>query len=132
MNRIKTKLPGLLILLLPAICIFARDRNDKQIWFNKPAKLWDNEGLPIGNGRMGAMMIGGIKTDSIQFNEISLWSGDNNWDGGYDTGDHGFGSYRNFGEFVIEFDYSERVTNYKRALNIITGIHTTSFISKDN
>ena len=78
MNRIKTKLPGLLILLLSAICIFARDRNDKQIWFNKPAKLWDNEGLPIGNGRMGAMMIGGIKTDSIQFNEISLWSGDNN------------------------------------------------------
>ncbi|WP_276504050.1 glycoside hydrolase N-terminal domain-containing protein [Terrimonas pollutisoli] len=58
------------------------------LWYTQPASKWDEEGLPIGNGRMGAMMMSGVKTDSVQFNEISLWSGDNNWDGSYDTGDH--------------------------------------------
>lgn len=129
----KIKSIALLSLLLFATAVvYAGDnkgKGEKKIWFDQPAKRWDEEGLPIGNGRIGAMMMGGIKTDSVQFNEISLWSGDNNWDGGYNTGDHGFGSYRNFGEFVIDFDYNEQVTKYKRGLNITTGIQTTSFVN---
>jgi len=98
-----------------------------KLWYNHPAKKWDAEALPIGNGRMGAMLFGGIKTEHIQFNEQSLWSGDNNWDGEYETGDHGFGSYRNFGELVVDFNHVDVATEYERSLNITTGIHTTSF-----
>lgn len=98
-----------------------------ELWYTKPAAKWDSEALPIGNGRMGAMLYGGVKKETIQFNEQSLWSGDNNWDGDYETGDHGFGSYRNFGEFVIDFNHGDAATKYQRALNIQTGVHTTFF-----
>ncbi|MDF2191632.1 glycoside hydrolase N-terminal domain-containing protein [Paraflavitalea sp. CAU 1676] len=99
----------------------------QQIWFAKPASHWEREALPIGNGRMGAMLFGGVGKDHIQFNEQSLWSGDNNWDGKYETGDRGFGSYRNFGDLWVEFNDSSAVTNYKRSLDIGTGVHTTTF-----
>lgn len=103
----------------------------KVLWYTHPAQKWESEALPIGNGRMGAMLYGGVGTDRIQFNEQSLWSGDNNWDGEYETGEHGFGSYRNFGEMVIGFkgidSLGEGATNYRRSLNIQTGIHSTSF-----
>jgi alpha-L-fucosidase 2 len=45
-----------------------------RIWFDRPAVNW-NEALPIGNGRMGAMIYGGVVTEHIQFNEQTLWSG---------------------------------------------------------
>jgi alpha-L-fucosidase 2 len=70
---------------------------------NMPVTAWASGALPIGNGRMGAMLFGGVAKERIQFNEQSLWSGDNNWDGGYDCGDHGFGSYRTFGDLFVDF-----------------------------
>ena len=75
----------------------------RSLWYARPASVWGKEALPIGNGRLGAMLFGGLTLDRIQFNEISLWSGDNNWDGEYECGDHGFGSYRNFGDLFVEF-----------------------------
>ena len=114
------------LLLMPSIT-YADKGKGLKLWYKQPATIWHAEGLPIGNGRIGAMMMGGIKADSVQFNEISLWSGDNNWDGGYDTGDHGFGSYRNFGQFVVEFNDGGSVKDYERSLNIATGIQTTSY-----
>ena len=59
------------------------------LWYAKPANVWSKEALPIGNGRLGAMLFGGAAVERIQFNEISLWSGDNNWGGKYECGDHG-------------------------------------------
>ncbi|MCH5598765.1 glycoside hydrolase family 95 protein [Niabella ginsengisoli] len=47
---------------------------DLQLWYDKPATKWV-EALPIGNGRLGAMIFGGIKDDRIQFNEETLWTG---------------------------------------------------------
>ncbi|MGY0036402.1 glycoside hydrolase family 95 protein [Pedobacter sp. NJ-S-72] len=85
------------------------------------------DALPIGNGRMGAMIYGGIAHERIQFNEQSLWSGDNNWDGEYETGDHGFGSYRDFGELLISFTGQSANADYTRSLDLFTGIHKTSF-----
>ncbi len=125
MSRIQQSLT--IALLLITISSQANPGKPLKLWYRQPAIKWDAEALPIGNGRMGAMLFGGIQHERIQFNEQSLWSGDNNWDGGYDTGDHGFGSYRNFGEFVLDFDHSGVAKKYQRALNIITGIHTTSF-----
>src|SRR6187399_2051915 len=89
------------ILLLMAISSFAQNGSQPKLWYTQPAQKWEPEALPIGNGRMGAMLYGGIKKERIQFNEQSLWSGDNNWDGAYDCGDHGFGAYRNFGDLTI-------------------------------
>ncbi|MEN8117164.1 MAG: glycoside hydrolase family 95 protein [Bacteroidota bacterium] len=47
---------------------------DLKLWYNKPAEKW-TEALPVGNGRLGAMIFGGIKTERIQLNEESLWTG---------------------------------------------------------
>lgn len=44
------------------------------LWYRRPAKNWD-EALPIGNGRLGAMIFGGIEGERIQLNEDTLWSG---------------------------------------------------------
>lgn len=44
------------------------------LWYNKPASDW-NSALPIGNGKLGAMIFGGTVTEQIQINEETLWSG---------------------------------------------------------
>ena len=44
------------------------------LWYDKPANGW-TQALPVGNGRLGAMIYGGKTTDTIQFNEETLWSG---------------------------------------------------------
>ena len=44
------------------------------LWYNQPAKEW-NEALPIGNGRLGAMIFGRPDTELIQLNEETLWTG---------------------------------------------------------
>ena len=48
--------------------------NTNKITFNTPSKDW-NEALPVGNGRMGAMVYGGIYTDVLQMNNDSIWYG---------------------------------------------------------
>lgn len=50
-------------------------QQDLKLWYKQPAQKW-TEALPIGNGRMGAMIFGGVATDRIQFNEESLWTGE--------------------------------------------------------
>ncbi|RXK57988.1 glycoside hydrolase family 95 protein [Lacibacter luteus] len=48
---------------------------DLKLWYNKPAVKW-TEALPIGNGRLGAMVFGAIDNDHLQFNEETLWTGE--------------------------------------------------------
>ncbi len=105
----------------------AKKDDSLELWYVQPAQDWSANALPIGNGRLGAMLFGGVDNERIQFNEQSLWSGDNNWDGAYETGDHGFGSYRDFGEINLEFKISGKSEAYTRSLNIISGVHTTNF-----
>ncbi|MBL8994077.1 MAG: glycoside hydrolase family 95 protein, partial [Spirochaetia bacterium] len=45
-----------------------------QLWYDRPASNW-NEALPLGNGRLGAMVFGGAANERIQLNEDTLWSG---------------------------------------------------------
>ncbi|MBO9618444.1 MAG: glycoside hydrolase N-terminal domain-containing protein [Niabella sp.] len=120
------KMIAFVALLLSAGTVLSQEH--PAIWFAKPGLKWDAEGLPIGNGRIGAMLMGGVANDTLQFNEQSLWSGDNNWDGAYETGDHGFGSYRNFGALVVSFDGNKNGSGYRRSLDLIDGIYTASFI----
>jgi alpha-L-fucosidase 2 len=44
------------------------------LWFTQPATLWQ-DAIPVGNGRLGAMIFGGVKSERIALNEDSLWSG---------------------------------------------------------
>ncbi len=79
---------GLLISITACVCSFAsigRAANTL-IWFDHPATDWEKEALPIGNGRIGAMVFGGIESDRIQFSEKSLWTGGPGAEGGYDFG----------------------------------------------
>lgn len=48
---------------------------DLRLWYKQPAVKW-TEALPVGNGRIGAMLFGGVENDRIQFNEETLWSGE--------------------------------------------------------
>jgi hypothetical protein len=45
------------------------------LWYDRPASYW-TEALPLGNGRLGAMVFGGIKKELIQLNEDTLWTGE--------------------------------------------------------
>ena len=76
--------------------------------------------LPIGNGHLGAMIYGGVQEEHIQFNEDSVWIGDET-----DTG-----SYQAFGDLFINFDKAhnaEQVSDYRRELNIDKALHTITY-----
>ncbi|MDM1293632.1 glycoside hydrolase family 95 protein [Sphingobacterium sp. N143] len=65
----------LLYSFLSFFCLWPTDRLLAQyrVWFDHPAKQWE-EALPIGNGRMGAMVYGDALNEEIQFNEETLWT----------------------------------------------------------
>lgn len=66
--------------------IFAQSQTLK-LSYDFPAKDWESEALPLGNGNMGCMVFGDVAEDIIQMNEHSLWSGgpgkNENYDGGH-------------------------------------------------
>ena len=68
----KIKYPLIIILQLNVISAFTQDL---KLWYKQPAEKW-TEALPIGNGRIGAMVFGGIAQDRIQLNEETLWTGE--------------------------------------------------------
>ncbi|HEY1113064.1 MAG TPA: glycoside hydrolase N-terminal domain-containing protein, partial [Chitinophagaceae bacterium] len=51
------------------------ESKDLLLWYRQPAAKW-TEALPIGNGRLGAMIFGGVEQERIQFNEETLWTGE--------------------------------------------------------
>src|SRR5512132_3799957 len=48
---------------------------DLRLWYTRAAANW-NEALPIGNGRLGAMVFGGAAEEHLQLNEDSVWAGE--------------------------------------------------------
>jgi alpha-L-fucosidase 2 len=52
----------------------AKKNLHNRLWYQQPARDWV-EALPVGNGRLGAMIFGGIVEERVQFNEDTLWSG---------------------------------------------------------
>ena len=49
-------------------------KRDMVLWYNQPGEKW-LDGLPIGNGYMGAMVFGRVQNERIALNETSFWSG---------------------------------------------------------
>ena len=57
-----------------------RIEHDLRLWYTRPAERWV-EALPVGNGRLGAMVYGGVRRERLQLNEDTLWSGGpKDWD----------------------------------------------------
>ncbi len=46
----------------------------RELWYRQPAKVWE-EALPLGNGRLGAMVFGNVEAERLQVNEESVWYG---------------------------------------------------------
>jgi len=128
--------------------------NHLKLWYRKPAAEWV-EALPIGNGRLGGMVFGGIKHERIQLNEDTLWSGHPNDPNNYEAAayldevrelnfagryadaqalieQHMLGpwveSYQSMGDLRLEFDGEECVEDYRRELDLQEAVFRTSFV----
>lgn len=74
-------LSAALLMFLPYLS--AAQSSNLQLWYDKPAQIWE-ETLPLGNGRLGMTPDGGVSKEKIVLNDITLWSGSpqdaNNYD----------------------------------------------------
>ena len=78
---------------------------DNVLWYLQPAGYSINEGLPVGNGKLGGLIDGAPKVERVVLNEISLWTGDEKTaTGGYDQ----MGSYQTLG--ILSVDTTARAS----------------------
>jgi len=86
------------------------------LWYDKPASGW-LEALPVGNGSLGGMVFGGTDKERIQFNEQTLWTGD----------EIKMGNYQPFGDLFIDSPDLANATGYRRKLDLSEAVHQTAF-----
>ena len=124
------------------------------LWYKQPAKIWE-DALPVGNGRLGAMVYGGVSQERITLNEDSIWAGPpipevkENVSGTIDEvrkllfeGKYlkaqnlqqsimperiSPRSYQPLSEMVLGFGHTGEAKNYQRDLNLDTAIATTRY-----
>lgn len=65
----------ILVVLATLLPLYAQPVCETCLWYRQPAKQWV-EALPVGNGRLGAMIFGGVERERIQFNEDTVWTGE--------------------------------------------------------
>lgn len=139
-------------LLLSGSCFAAEGR--LTLWYDKPAQRWE-EALPVGNGRLGAMVFGGIGAERIQLNDETIWAGPpvpqphdgirpamaearRAWFAGDFAAAHKVlqaavpprispRSYQTLGDLHLKLDGAEKPGSYRRQLDLDTGIATTRF-----
>jgi alpha-L-fucosidase 2 len=124
------------------------------LWYRQPAQKW-TEALPVGNGRLGAMVFGGVTNEVLQLNEDTLWAGgpyDPNspdalaalpevrqliFDGKYRDAAKLIGEkvmarplrqmpYQTVGDLTLSFPV-EKAEHYQRDLNLDTAIASVTF-----
>jgi alpha-L-fucosidase 2 len=127
------------------------------LWYQSPAKQW-TEALPIGNGRLGAMVFGGVAQEKLQLNEDTLWAGGpydpNNtntltllpearkliFDGKYAEAQKLIGdkmmsnpirqmAYETVGDLLLDFPTNGAISSYRRELNLDTAVARVSYTS---
>ncbi len=125
------------------------------LWYQKPAAKWV-EALPVGNGRLGAMVFGGVDQERLQLNEDTLWAGGPYdpvnpdakgalpevrrliFDGKYKEADQLITAkvmakplrqmpYETVGDLLLQFPESPSVQDYRRDLNLDTAVVTVSY-----
>ncbi len=84
--------------------------------YRRPATEWMSEALPIGNGRIGGMLFGGLNSERIQFNEDSLWTGD----------EEDPGCYQNFGDLFVDLGH-HAAEDYGRLLDLSEAVHSVHY-----
>gem|GEM_PF-333961 len=128
------------------------------LWYRQPATAWTSA-LPVGNGRQGAMMFGGIDAEVLCLNEDTLWAGgpytpDNPealaalpevrqliWDGKYADAQRlisrkmmakpmGQLPYQPVGDLLLAFPPVAKAGNYRRELNLRTATASVQFTSE--
>ena len=146
--KLKNKLTSIVSLFLyfGILQSTAQTQGELKLWYNKPAAIW-NEALPLGNGRLGAMVFGDPAVERLQLNEETIWAGSPNsnahsksikalpivrqliFDGKFDEAQElatqdimsqtndGM-PYQTFGSVYISFPGHQKYTNYYRDLNI--------------
>ncbi len=89
---------------------------DLTLWYQQPAANNQpmNEALPIGNGRMGGLVFGSPERERIVVNEDSLWTGDENPSGNYDT----MGGYQTLGNVFVNLPGQTNGSNCRRDLDL--------------
>lgn len=128
------------------------DPASNQIRFRDAAAKWV-EALPVGNGRLGAMVFGGVTTERLQLNEGTLWSGGpKDWNnpkarevlpkireaifaGQHDVADSlakqmqgaYTQAYMPLGDLSLEFTQSSTVTDYQRSLSLDRAVSTVTY-----
>ena len=123
------------------------------LWYSEPALSW-NEALPLGNGRIGAMVYGDARHERIGLNEDTLWSGGPAYYGDPDASnvfkqardlalerrysesqtllEDSFLNlftqmYMPLGELRLDMEHLGNIENYRRTLDISTGIHRVEY-----
>ncbi len=125
----------------------AASTSDLTISYNKPAEKW-LEALPVGNGRLGGMVFGGIAQERIQLNDDTLWSGapkdwnnpealkvlprirqlifEGNYAEAHELGKKMMGpytqSYLPMGNLRIKMDHASEASDYRRGLDLDSAI----------
>lgn len=146
---------SILLLLSSCNCLKQDSKETVKLWYNAPAGNW-NEALPIGNGRVGAMIFGGTDREHLQLNENTLYSGEpsvafkdvkvtpemktkvislmkaSNYSQASDLiCKNWLGRlhqyYQPFGDLYITDNRKGRISNYKRELNLSDAINLTSY-----
>jgi alpha-L-fucosidase 2 len=126
-----------------------------RLWYDEPATNW-NEALPVGNGRLGAMLFGDPRKERLQLNEESLWAGcpTEAWPADYhrhlqevrrlvlagrntEASAYGvqhltamptsFRSYEPLGDLWLDFDQPGPITDFQRELDLADGIARTTW-----
>lgn len=82
-----------------------------------------NEALPIGNGRMGALIFGMPGRERLSVNESSLWTGGENPTGDYNS----MGAYQVLGNIFVNLPREGKVTDYRRDLDLANALSHVSY-----
>jgi len=98
---------------------------DLTLWYQQPAadKKPMNEALPIGNGRMGALLFGSPERERISVNESSLWTGGENPNGDYNS----MGAYQVLGNVFVNLPGGGNETDYRRDLDLANALSHVSY-----
>lgn len=90
---------------------------------------WAKDATPVGNGRLGALIYGGVEKDRLELTEISMWSGGFCSSESKDKGPDSlkFGSYQPFGTLEVTYPAGNGVKDYRRTLDLAEALASVSY-----